>query len=86
MTTAFQKLIKRYAKGRQICNCGNAYYKNCGHGSSFDSKLGRWIDRDDMPTCEHGCSANQISAKEYVAEEVLKEFKRLERRLKKCTE
>lgn len=63
--TNFEKLIEYYADGRQVCNCRNAYYKNCGHG------IDGGVERHDLPTCEHGCSANQIRAKEYIADRVV---------------
>jgi len=65
---SFKKLIKHYANGSEICNCGEAYYTNCGKGSVGGQ------DRDDLPTCKHGCSSNIITAKNYIAEMVLSEF------------
>ncbi len=35
--TAWQKLVIKYADGRTICNCGDAYYDetgNCAYGCS----------------------------------------------------
>jgi len=64
----FQKLIERYAKGKTICNCREAYYENCGEGH-VDGEY-----RTDIPICKHGCSANQIAAKEYVAAMALHEL------------
>jgi len=60
--TAWQQLVRNFADGRQVCNCGNAYYSPCGVGID---KQGR--HRTDMPACRHGCSANQISAQEEIA-------------------
>lgn len=62
----FEKLIERFAEGRQICNCRKAYYTPCGHG----------IDRDGsysttMNVCKHGCSSAQIEATEYIAKKVI---------------
>lgn len=68
MTTGFQKLIQRYAKGKTICNCQEAYYENCGEGY-LNGK-----HRTDLPICKHGCSANQIAAKEHIAAAVLQEL------------
>jgi hypothetical protein len=28
---------------------------------------GVWVNKTDMLACEYGCSANQLTAKEYVA-------------------
>lgn len=71
--TKWQELIKRYAGGRPICNCGDAYYSLCGHEISID-EAGRRIERFDAPACPHGCSANQIMAKEYIATKVLEDL------------
>jgi len=69
MNKAFKRLIKRYADGRPICNCGDAYYSPCGDGVD-----GQGTRRTDMLVCQNGCSTNLIVAKEYVAEMVEKEF------------
>ena len=76
--TAWETLIKRYKGKKTICNCGQAYYTNCGEASIFDVKKGKWITIQDAPICKNGCSANQLNAKEFIAREVLKELKRLE--------
>ncbi len=68
-TKYWQELVKRYANGRPICNCGDAYYSPCGSG--IDS-TGR--ERTDILDCEYGCSTNQISAKEDIAKRVLYEL------------
>jgi len=68
----FKRLIKRYAGKKQICNCGEAYYENCGVGSVVEN--GKRVQRSDLPTCRYGCSANIIRAKEYVAKKVLEEL------------
>ena len=62
---AFRTLLERYADGRSLCNCGLAYYTNCGHAWIGNRKV------TDRPTCKHGCSANQIMAKYYVASRAL---------------
>ena len=64
----FESLIERYADEREICNCGEAYLSNCGHGSKGG------IERTDLPTCRSGCGANQISAKYYIAGRVMEEL------------
>jgi len=67
MATSFEKLIKRYAGNKVICNCKQAYYEDCGKGYVNGKH------RTDLPICRHGCSANQIVAKEHVAAMVLGE-------------
>ena len=64
----FKRLIEYYADGKPICNCGDAYYSACGHG--FDGLT----EKHDMLTCEYGCSANQINAKEYIAGRVIEDL------------
>lgn len=63
---ACNQLVQRYADGRPICNCGEAYYSPCGHG--IDA---RGAHRTDMLACKYGCSANKISAKAYIASRML---------------
>lgn len=70
--TAWKTLIKRYADGKIVCNCGEAYYSLCGRGGVWQD--GDWVQRNDLLACEHGCSSNQLSAKEYVAKCVLSEL------------
>lgn len=64
----FEKLIERYADGREICNCRDAYYTNCGHARVNGREI------FNHPTCQHGCSAAQINAKEYIADRVMAEL------------
>jgi hypothetical protein len=68
METAWEKLIQRYADGKPICNCGQAYYEACSEGIDRNGQY-----RTDMLGCKHGCSSNQISAKEYIASKVIAE-------------
>ena len=70
MCENFKKLIIKYAEGRSICNCGEAYLANCGEASILDEN-GDWKKVKDYPVCQYGCSANQIIAKEYIAKRVL---------------
>lgn len=72
---AWEALILRYAGKKTVCNCGQAYYANCGRGCTFDSGSGRYVERNDLPACLGGCSSNELQAREYVAEMVIKEFK-----------
>ena len=64
----FKELVIRYADGRPICNCGQAYYTPCGEGYLNGER------RTDMLICRYGCSAAQIDAKNEIAERVLKEL------------
>lgn len=66
--TDFEQLIIRYADGRDICNCGQAYYENCGEGMIDGER------RYNIKACRFGCSSNQINAKDYVAKRVLEEL------------
>lgn len=68
-TTSWEYLIERYADGQPICNCGQAYYSPCGQGSVLED--GRWVEKTGRLACKSGCSANQLSAKEYIASRVL---------------
>lgn len=70
---AFERLVARYANGRALCNCNQAYYTNSGRGWIPDGK-GNWEERNDCPDCQHGCSSNQIRTKLEIAERVEKEF------------
>ena len=70
----FQKLIERYADGKPICNCRDAYYKPIGRGCIRRGD-GNYEWREDLPACEYGCEYNRERAKEYVAERVVEELK-----------
>jgi hypothetical protein len=72
MADEWRKLIKRYANGKPLCNCDEAYYTPCGKG--YDETGAR---RDDMLACEWGCQANQHAVKDYIAGQVLTELKKL---------
>lgn len=62
----WQELVIRYAAGRPICNCGEAYYTPCGRGIDVDG-----IKVTNTLICEYGCSANKVIAKEEIAARVL---------------
>jgi hypothetical protein len=68
--SAWEQLIEMHADGRPICNCGEAYYSPCGVGIDKNGN-----HRTDMLTCQYGCSANLIEAKEYIAKRVLQAIK-----------
>lgn len=65
----WKDLIVLYADGRPICNCGDAYYSPCGKGY----KGGEY--RTDLLACKHGCSANQMAARDYIAARVGRDLK-----------
>ena len=71
--SVYQLAIARFADGRTPCNCGEAYYTNCGVGIEFTAD-GEQIHRNDMPTCDGGCSANQLYAKYELVERLLREI------------
>jgi hypothetical protein len=63
--TDWEILVERYAEGRPICNCRQAYYSPCGEGIVNGER------RSDLLVCKHGCSANQLDARDHVAKCVL---------------
>lgn len=68
MSTNFERLIQRYANGKEICKCRNAY---------IESPVVAIISGENVygpPICSGGCSYNSIKAKEYVADMVVIEF------------
>lgn len=73
MPYEWEKLIKRYANGRLICNCGQAYYSLDGEawivGGPDDGK-----HITDYPHCKYGCQANQYAVKDEIAKAVLAEL------------
>ena len=65
----WKELVKKYADGKPVCNCGDAYYTPCGIG------ICNGVERNDILICEHGCSANMYKAKEEIAKKILEEVK-----------
>lgn len=63
--SAWTKLIKQCAKGKPICNCGQAYLEPCGVGYHDGNRV------ENALICRGGCASAQISAKEYVAKQIL---------------
>ena len=68
---AWKDLVQRYADGRHVCNCGDAYYTPCGVGLLNDGTA-----VTDALVCRYGCSANQLDAKKDIARRVLEDFER----------
>ena len=68
----WKALVRRYANGMTICNCGHAYYTNCGYAQISDVKAHcGYREVNDYPICDGGCSTAQLAAKEYVATQML---------------
>ncbi len=55
-----QRLVKQYANGRKICNCGEAWTLPIGRALGPDG----WIENYDI--CPGGCFTNKSSAAEYI--------------------
>lgn len=68
---AWMKLIERYANGREICNCGCAYYAPIG---SVYYTLDGKKKYHESRACQYGCQANQYAVKEDIAQHVLAEL------------
>ena len=67
--TAWEQLVEKFADGRSLCNCRQAYYSPIGKGiSCIDGHL---IELHNMPVCKDGCSANMLRVKEEIAERCL---------------
>lgn len=66
---AWEILVAKYADGRPLCNCKEAYYTPCGKGID-----GSGMERTDMLACQYGCSANKIFTRDEIAEKILKDF------------
>ena len=65
------KLIERYANGRPICNCGQAYYTKFHDGMMSGSNR---CDHEYL-ACQYGCQANQYAVKDEIAKAVLRDLK-----------
>lgn len=64
--TPWERLVEHFADGRTPCNCGEAYYTNCGW-ALIPKPDGTYIEVHDHPACESGCSANQRRARDWIA-------------------
>lgn len=71
----WKQLIERYADGKPICNCRQAYYEPCGHGSVWDDGLARYVDKTDLLACRSGCEVNVYRVRDYIAQRVLADLK-----------
>ena len=66
---AYKMLVRKYADGRKICNCGEGYLSPCACGIDEHG-----IDRTDMLACNYGCSANKIYTRDEIARRVVAEL------------
>lgn len=68
---AYKELVHRFADGRPLCNCQEAYYTPCGKGWCGQ----RRIEVTDLLICKDGCDINKLNAKYEIADRVLKILK-----------
>lgn len=68
--SAWEELVERFAEGRPLCNCRQAYLTPCGQGIDGSGR-----ERTDMLACQYGCSANQIFARDEIAQKLLSMLK-----------
>lgn len=66
MNEYWKELINKYADGRPICNCGNAYYSTDGDYVTVGGTRHK-----DGKYCKYGCDANQYIAREEIAKKLL---------------
>ena len=69
MNEAWEILIKHYADGRTVCNCGLAYYSLDGKAVKVSGE-----EINNHPYCKYGCMANKWYAKDEIAKKVLTDF------------
>lgn len=73
MSDEWRELVKRFADGRPICNCGQAYYSLDGKATiAGGPDHGKKIT--NYPHCKWGCQANQHAVKDDIARRVLEEL------------
>lgn len=61
---AWERLVERFADGRGICNCRQAYTTPCGVAFRDGERIENW------PVCRYGCQAAQLDAKHDIATRV----------------
>jgi hypothetical protein len=71
--TPRKTLIKRYANGRKVCNCGLAWYGTHGEKHVSDGS-GGWKVVPNDTACEYGCGYNQNRAADEICLRVCEEF------------
>lgn len=64
----WQALVRKYANGRDICNCGDAYYANDGE-YIVTGVSGRFYNGKH---CKYGCSTNILNARDEIASLICK--------------
>ncbi|MDE2107320.1 MAG: hypothetical protein KGL39_59540 [Patescibacteria group bacterium] len=68
-------LVRRYADGRDVCNCGEAWYARIGDQlTDWDGHGWRSVVNGDPMRCAYGCRANQLSCKHEIAQRVVEEL------------
>lgn len=65
----WKSLVARYAAGRPLCNCKEAYYTPCGHGIDGNGER-----RTDLLVCQYGCEANRLFCRDEIAGYVIAEL------------
>jgi hypothetical protein len=63
----FEALLERYSEGWPLCNCSRAY---------ATPELAKTVGGDTVVSlrCDYGCSSNQISAVNYLAQRARSEI------------
>lgn len=69
--------VARYAGDRQVCNCGRAYYTNCGRGFRAGASDGASRYVTDLPVCAGGCMSAQLEAQDHVIKCALRELPKI---------
>lgn len=69
---SWRLLVERYANGRPICNCRNAYYST--EEVTERRTTGGPFITSTRHFCDGGCQANQYLVRDRIAEKVLEEI------------
>lgn len=62
---AWHALVVRFANGRPLCNCRDAYYATDGKGYRGGERVA------DLHHCKDGCSANILTTRDEIAQRVI---------------
>jgi Restriction alleviation protein Lar len=65
----WRDLVRRFANGRPICNCKEAYLTPVGQGIDAVGD-----PRTDMLVCAYGCQNNRIIARDQIAAQIHREL------------
>lgn len=73
--SSWELLVVRYADGRAVCNCGEAWYMRVGE-TSFEVVDGHYrkVANTNPRTCQYGCQANQRACKVEIGQRVVAEL------------